>query len=809
MPLTPPGSRAPYSNHAAQEPATRTSRRTRLAERRSKTIRRAPPTISSAADPESRLNEQEADDNFTVRYFERTDQNTTELERESDFNTSLDSFGPGDVKPSLDYLEATLQSPKEKAAFGDMIKQMGGLWSGVKNQGDIDNVSAQIEARSKQIDKEIEDATEGLPEDVVDAVRATLRKIQLDTDGVSGDAVAGQVSEIPTKPWTLNQRRKISKLNAAINHAQSEKRRTSVFSQASISAVYRAYHAARLALARGWVNVPIDVWDFLWSVFATDESVNPHRLSHISLLARDMSDANITLSPAQQILTIEAVFVEGWESRAIENWRRNIPTLGEDKAETFQEFWELGVRMHCRMGNLDQAQRAADKLIARRLDARILMPIIRSWCEKTLDDAPARGWEKYRQMRGLLGKSMKLKDYDQVIAYFLTNGQVENALYAFVDMMSDGQIDLAKQKYMPSVIANKFFLGKWLKRLIGAGDLDGAHNVVEFMMAKGVQASPIQLNGLIGAWQRSGSAANMERAEALGWSMIESRVAFVAARKAKTLQYNKPGRNEPAEYPRATLETFCIMADNFRKRDLHSRQEQLFELFGASEISPDAFIMNQLLESYIQAGKSSEALDLYNTLVVDQGVKPDPHTFTALWKSLPVNRLHIIAPEEVEEHIIDTRKLFAHMVASREVFGSEAMHEQLARKILHSFRRLQDSPGLTIALATLKEVFKFYPSDILTLELAIGTHKLSSDTLALRKALMIAKRDMDFSLLKWAGDEPEKLNGPERGEALHAYLLKLYATEIGNEKEARRMMLGVAKDMGVLELLPAKKGGIV
>lgn len=780
-----------------------------MAERRGRAIKRGSPTIPSAAGHDGAPGELGADENFTVRYFERTDNSTTELERESDFNTSLNVFGPGDVKPSLDYLEATLQSPKEQAAFGDMIKQMGGLWSGVKNQGDIDTVSAQIEARSKQIDKEIEDATEGLPEDVVDAVKATLRRIQLDTDGASNDSLAGQVSEIPTKPWTLNQRRKISKLNAAISHAQSERRRTSSFSKASISAVYRSYHAARLALARGWAHVPIDVWDFLWSVFASDESINPHRLSHISLLARDMSDANITLSPSQQIVTIEAVFVEGWESRAIENWRRNISTLGEAKAETFQDFWELGVRMHCRMGNLDQAQRAADKLITRRMDARILMPIIRSWSEKTSDDAAACAWEKYRQMRGLLGKSMKLNDYDQVIAYFLTNGQVENALYAFVDMMSDGQIDLTKQKYMPSVIANKFFLGKWLKRLIGAGDLDGAHNVVEFMMAKGVQASPIQLNGLIGAWQRSGSAVNMERAETLGWNMIESRVSFVEARRTKTLQYNKSGRNEPAAYPRATLETFCIMADNFRKRDLHDRQEQLWALFRESEISPDAFMMNQLLESYIQAGKSSEALDLYNSLVVDQGVKPDPHTFTALWKTLPVNRLHVIAPEEVEDHITDTRKLFAHMVASRQVFGSDVMHEQLARKILHSFRRLQDSPGLAIALATLKEVFKFYPSDILVLELAIGTHKLSSDTPALRKALMIAKRDMDFYLLKWAGDQPEKLDGPSRGEALHAYLQKIYTTEIGNDKEARRMMLAVAKEMGVLELLPAKKGGIV
>lgn len=759
--------------------------------------------------PEQAVSADAQNDDFTVRYFEQEQGNRKELGHETEFSTSLNEIGPSEMTSSLNQLEAALKTPQEKAALSDVIKQMSGLWGGVRSQADMDAVSAQMESQSKRIDKEIEEATEGLPASIMKNLTASLKQFGLDADEPLTESTSLTIPEIPTNTWTLNQRRKVSKLNAAIYHACVEKRRMSAFSQSSVSAVYRAYHAARLGLARSWSHVPIDVWDFLWSVFNTEESGNPHRLTHLSLLARDMSDANVDLSPAQQIVTIEAVFVDGWEARAMENWKRNVTTLGGKKAETFKDFWELGVRMHCHMGNLEAAERASAKLLERRMDARILMPIIHAYCKQNTPESRAKGWEKYRQMRELLGKSMNLNDYDQVIANFLTHGNTESALYAFVDMMSDGQIDLSKQRYMPSVIANKFFVGKWLKRLIGAGDLDGAYSVVKFMLAKGVQASPVQLNGLIGAWQRSGTAANMEKAEELGWNMIESRVAFVKARENKTLQHTPTSRNEPAQYPRATLETFCILAENFRLRDLQDRQEELWALFRDAQISPDAFMMNQLLETHIQAGKHAEALDLYHNFVAESGVQPDPHTFSALWKTIAVNRLYVITPEDAGNYIPETRQLFADMVEARAVFGSQGAHYQLARKILHSFRRLNDFPGLLIAQAALKEVFGFSLSDILVLELAIGTHKLSSDTPALRRALMIAKRDMEFSLLKWAGNDPAKLEGAGRSEALHAYLQKIFTDEIGSDKEAKKILLRVAKEMGVLELLPAKKGGIV
>lgn len=478
-----------------------------------------------------------------------------------------------------------------------------------------------------------------------------------------------------------------------------------------------------------------------------------------------------------------------------------MSTLGDGGSETFHEFWELGVRMYCRVGDLEQAQRAVNKLLERNSDPRILVPLIRTFSELGTEDGQERAWALYRQMRELLGRDMKLTDYDQVISYFLTTNQTENALYAFVDMMSDGKIDLKKQKYMPSVVANKFFFGKWLKRLIGAGDLNGALSVVDFMHKRGIEASPIQLNGLIGAWQRAGGADDLEKADELAWAMIESRIAFVEARrdpKAETL----PISGE-APLPRATMETFSLLAENYRLRNLHEPLQALWKAFRDAEISLDAFMINQLLESYIQSGQSKEALELYRTLVTEQSVKPDPYTFSALWKTLGVNRLHTIHPSALGAEAEPARALFAETAKYSHVFD-EGMDGQLARKILHTFRRIKDDIGFLVALTALRHIFNFLPSETLVLEMLLGTTKISWDTPSQRGRVMVAKRNLDRSLQAWADGNEAKLQGERRGEALFEHLHRQFWPTEGSEDKKRNDFIEVAKKMGVYDILKKK-----
>ncbi|KAK2592037.1 hypothetical protein QQS21_010270 [Conoideocrella luteorostrata] len=742
-------------------------------------------------------NSDEENGSFSVRFFEQDEHKRSELPDDDAFGDSVGKLDGSELKEALRDIQANLGSKEEQDSFHAVLREVGGDMSHVRSAKDLEKMMERMDIYTKTIDAEIESAGSNLPQDVLDELRRDLPDLPLTDDGFKPRTT---IPQIPEKPWTLNQRKKINRLNLVLSRAFRESHRQPRLTKNTVSTVYKTYHAARITLARAWNNVPIDVWDFLWAVLSSVESINIHRLAHIAMLSRDMSEARVTLNPSQQLLTIEAVFVDGWELKAIENWKRCVSTLGDEKAETFQDYWELGVRIFCRVGDVNQAERAVDKLFGKGMDPRILMPLIRTFSEQATPESQERAWDAYRRMRDLLGKDIKLSDYDQVISYFLTTNQTENALYAFVDMMSDGEIDLKKQKYMPSVVANKFFLGKWLKRLIGAGDLDGAFNVVEFMRNKGVDASPIHLNGLIGAWQRSGGASYLERSDKLAWDMIESRIQFVRSRNPDHVASQASPQSADSPWPRATLETFSLMAENYRIRDLHARMEALWGAFRDAEISPDAFMMNQLLESYLQAGQPKEALSLYQSLVTERGISPDPYTYSALWKTLGINRLHIISPESISSEIDNTRKLFFETVKFKSAFEPEGMDGQLARKILHTFRRLKDMTGFVVALTSLKEIFGFTPPETLAMELVLGTTKLLWDNPSQRKRLILAKRTMDQELLAWVQGDVDKLDGLERRDALYEYVQNKYWPGVGDDE-----MREVMRQMGVDKLLGPKE----
>ncbi|GJC92241.1 pentatricopeptide repeat domain-containing protein [Colletotrichum higginsianum] len=523
-----------------------------------------------------------------------------------------------------------------------------------------------------------------------------------------------------------------------------------------------------------------------------------------------MSEAKVALSPSQQLVTVEAMFVDGWETKAIEGWKRCISTLGDSGADTFQDFWELGVRMFCQQGDLAQAERAVNKLLERQLDPRILMPYIRSCAANPADEARTKAWDAYRRMRDLLGTSMSLEDYDQVISFFLTTNQTEPALQAFVDMMSSGTVELKGRERLPTQIGNKFFFGKWLKRLIGAGDLDGAHSVFIFMRSKGIEAATIQVNGLIGAWQRSGGADNLEKADKLAWDMINARIDFVRNRR-RLSSMEGPVRivevNANAELgaiPKATLETFSLLAENYRIRRLQGEIEKLWDAFREAEISPDAFMMNQLLESYSQNGNVFEARQLYRSLVYERKVKPDPYTFMALWKMLGANRLHNVSGEELDNEVKVTRETFAEMVRFSAVFEADGFDGQLARKVLHTFRRLKDNLGIVTALRAFEVVFKFTPPEVLGLEMLLETTSLAWETAQARQKLRLVKRRIDAHVenrqkLLGRSTTLDEMTPKQRGEELSHYMQTVYLQEVGPVPES--YVAQVAKEMGVYDIL--------
>jgi len=650
-----------------------------------------------------------------------------------------------------------------------------------------------------------------LEKELLKAVDESNRRIAEGTAG--GQALTGSIEspEINEKLFRKEaQRRLIRKLNSSLERAEKANRRENAASKRTLVPLWKAYVAARQTLALSWDAAPRPVWDVLWKLFAVEDPVgNPNRLSHIAALAKDMSAAGVDLSPSQQVLTIESLFVDNWESDAIKNWKRCLPTLGAEDSSSFQQFWELGARMFCQVGDMEQANRAVEKLLNQKSDPRILMTLIRTYSQTGTEEAHAQAWEMYQRLRTLLGKDMKLEDYDQVISYFLAANQIESALHAFVDMMTSGTTVLKKHKRLPPTIGNKFFFGKWLKRLIGAGELDGAHSVIKFMLTKHVQPAPIHVNGLIGAWQRAGGEKDLEKANTVAWKMIESRLQFVRERRGEKTP-TEQARSSSTSYPRATLETFSLMAENYRLRQQHEPLKHLWQAFNEAEISHDAFMMNQLLESHLQYGQIAEGAELYKSLVSEGRIKPNPHTFMVLWKMLNINRIHVPQDQYYDE-MENARNTFREMMKFVDVFR-EPMDGQLARKILHTFRRLHDSHGFLVALTSLRNTFGFLPPELLVLELVLGTTNLAWDTPRARHRLRTEKKRMDLDILQRrmalgrssgpAGDL-EEMTVEERGEELYEYLVRVYTpVRSAEEKEFiddTRLLEEAAEQMGVFE----------
>lgn len=597
---------------------------------------------------------------------------------------------------------------------------------------------------------------------------------------------------------------------------------------------WKYYSAARKTLSTAWKNVPREVWDFLWMILSWDGTgvENPNRMRHIYVLAKDMNSAGVLLKDSQQLLAIEAMFIEGWEEEAIMAWKKAVVTLGS-KPETFENYWELGVRMLARRGDTERAMRAAHTLLksAEQFEPRILIPIIRALSAR--DDTAEQAWETYREMKELLSDDMTIEDYDEVIAIFLSNNRVESALQAFVDMMFSSPLDIRSRTKLPMAVSNQFFVGKWLKRLIGAGDLDGAYKVVEYLQRKGITPSPIQLNGLLGAWIRSQDAGNVEKAEKLAWDMINSRLSYVDARDRQSSFDQKVVFYDPVRRERsvdedgpgfhcatkATAETFSVLAENYCARGLHSRLQLLWKASQESGIGTTSFLMNQLIRSFSQNGQADEAIRLYTEMVLEGNVKPDAHTFSAIFNTLSVNRLITRDEQLARRDVTLGRQFFSDMVRADWTFDGPELFHMLPRLILFSMLKCGDYPGMMVAARAMAQLFDFAPPEPLLIELATGTETLRVKTKRNITRILEGTRTIDTLMKKHGAllieqgcdlqNITEEWKADQRRGVLESLILIKAGAEDARPEEVKPVIEETAQEMGVYDIVTIKDPAVI
>ncbi|KAL1882707.1 hypothetical protein VTK73DRAFT_1227 [Phialemonium thermophilum] len=672
----------------------------------------------------------------------------------------------------------------------------------------ISGLDEEVESTINELEKKLQDTARLFQ--LMERYGMKDKAYELKRQYGSRQAIQGSPPDIPEDSWPRSKGYHISRLNTYLKNAFEDISKGKITPKI-VSSTWKYYSAARSVLSTSWDKVPKEVWELLWQILSCEKKWNLSRMAHVHVLAKDMNSAGMSLDASRQLLAIEAMFVSGWQKEAIDNWKKAASTLGS-KSGLSKDYWELGVRMNCHFGDLERAERAVDALfeLSKESDPRILIPLIRAYARTEATGEQA--WQQYRRLRGALGKSMQIEDYDEVIGSFLAGNHTELGLQAFVDMMFSSHISIRGKPELPLIVGNQFFLGKWLKRLIGAGDLDGAFNVIKYMEKKGIMGSAVQVNGLIGAWLRSETAENVGRAEDLAWAMIQSRLVFVKLRQREAL-LEWPMKLSIADsdqspglrfVPKATLETFCLMAENYRRRGLYKEMERLWAAFGEAEIATNSFMMNQLIESFIQNGEAEKATDFYRSMTQEHHIRPDAYTFLALYKSLSVNRLLVKYDELVEQDIVMARQFFRDMVHYPWQFDSETIYEQLPRSILHSFLKLGDYGGLLAACRAMQKLFDFAPSEALLVELAAGSTALRSPNRRNTKLLLEASRLIEILLeqrhaaLELDGRSLQSLAAKDKARELGLVLEQLILRKAQvREEELRPLYETAAREMGV------------
>ncbi|KAE9381722.1 hypothetical protein N431DRAFT_491042 [Stipitochalara longipes BDJ] len=569
-------------------------------------------------------------------------------------------------------------------------------------------------------------------------------------------AVPTKVPSVPIELFTGGDRNHI----AALNQAIKRKRKAAGRPDASRSLkkrppkdVWQCYLLCRNTIRSCPQALPPCVWDELWDECKTGNGSNMDRMERIKILGEDMSSANIPLSPPRQLLYVESIFVSGDKSIALKEWEALLQT----SKELFHSrgYYELGVRMLCQIGDVEHAFRTAEVWGFHSQDPnyfRILLPIIQACLTSKDELSVQRAWALYIRMQYNLDSQMTMEDYDAVISMFLAANQPDLALGAFKDMMLTGstlapsQNSLAQYKKvvgvdqlgsiaiekreldwensrtlanLPAQFNNRFFFGSWIKKLIGEGKLDAAKQVFDLMQARRMKPDAKHMNGLIGAWLRQGYERSRILAEDMAWKMIRARLDFVEGRNSASA-YNvaKPARvvgtNNLASQkplvltPSATIETFAILIEQYRRRQKSELIPGLLDAMRSAQIRPSTYFMNQLLLCNSRAHKTGRAWDTYYTLSTESGVQPDVDTYKILWDLMKKATSPLIGrPSARPVSFTTCRRLFADMM---ERGGKEDLTQETYDSIILSFSHALDQPGIAVALWALQRRFGMYPT---------------------------------------------------------------------------------------------------
>ena len=485
--------------------------------------------------------------------------------------------------------------------------------------------------------------------------------------------------------------------------------------------------------------------------------------TRIISLVNEMRRFGQGLRPDQSIQLIEAFRAENRYREAAAQCNE-LQQLCKDDKGLLKELDLLRVHICTSQGDLKTAEQLALRYLSSGYasEARILIPIIDACVKEGDEQSIKHAWELYVHFQIVIRSEIAPEDFDTISFSFLSVGRVDLALSVFKDMMlcgmeskessvsiyqgltlpnnpgddilstvlDAGGIPLTTLSAFPSAMLNKFFFGKWLKRLLNQDQADAAAAVVGFMTSKGVKPDAKCVNGIIGAWLRSTNDSNQARAEQMAWALINRRLARVKRSHRSSLyaSVNKVNLGQRSttspsylerRMPSATVETFALLLQLYIRRRDYSGLGALQGAFEQGRIAASSYWLNPLLSLNTTAQMHHKVWERYLNFF-DNIKKPDIATFACLWAS---EQQHLEMPTAHRRlcKFPKGRRILTEMVswlrgcsrnelqAARGEFN-RTMYESIIKCLI----RDQDVPAAVIALLILREYFGCYPGQATT-----------------------------------------------------------------------------------------------
>ncbi|KAI1928726.1 hypothetical protein LOZ65_001906 [Ophidiomyces ophidiicola] len=498
--------------------------------------------------------------------------------------------------------------------------------------------------------------------------------------------------------------------------------------------------------------VPEDAIQMLWHSQIPQSTAERSRRLHWETLAEDILASGKGLNTSQWLQYLELLCQGGKFEKGIPLWEERAEDLRSYTPEELEKYLTIGVRLHVAADRPQRAQDIANAFLAANTtrDARILIPVLSSWARKPTEEAKEIAWALYLQVKTMLGSDITMEDYDSISLGLLNAGQTYLALAVFKDMMVTGQhsscdstdifkaslgiydglhassinasdvnkVSLAALTILPRKFQNKFFYASWMKKLIGLGEVDGAASVAELMYERGVRPDAKHLNGIAGAWLRQGSPSAKEKAEKLGWSMVQERINRVSQSKSNkpSIYEAKNSLNIPKHLqravPAANIETFSILLLYYTRQGQDDMIDHLQNCLEIAQLRPNVFFMNHLLYRELRRQNILGVWTKYREMTID--MKPDLETFACLYDTGKIQfdrtRYHFDANFPTVRFLYkEMMQWYIRLTPRQQNITRCEFSKELYDQIIRCFCLSLDPQGALVALRSMRQIFGFSP----------------------------------------------------------------------------------------------------